>query len=249
MSILKNKVAIVTGASKGIGAGIAKALGSAGASVVVNYATSRAGADAVVDEIVRADGRAIAVQADVSKLEDVRRLFGETKRAFGRLDVLVNNAGIFEFAPLEAVDVPHFTRQFDTNVLGPLLATREALGYFGGEGGSVINVSSVVSSNPVEGALVYAATKSALDSVTRVLSRELGARNVRVNSVNPGVTNTEGARAAQFIGSPAEQALITNTPLGRTALPDDIAPAVVFLASDAARWVTGESIRVSGGLR
>ena len=249
MQTLTGKVAIVTGASKGIGAGIAAALGAAGAKVVVNYASSQAGADRVVAAIVAEGGTAVAVQADVAKAADVRRLFAETKRAFGGLDILVNNAGVFKFEPVEAVTEDEFHREFDTNVLGSILAVQEGLKYFGPAGGSIINVSSVASSNPGPNSVVYAATKAALDSVTRVLAAELGARNIRVNSVNPGVTETEGANDIGVFSSEWGQQLLTNTPLGRFGQPRDIAPAVVFLASDAAHWVTGESIRVSGGLK
>jgi 3-oxoacyl-[acyl-carrier protein] reductase len=249
MSQLEGKVAIVTGASKGIGAGIAKALAHAGAAVVVNYSSSRAEAERVVEEITRAGGRALGVQADVSKAADVTRLFAETRRVFDRLDVLVNNAGVFAFAPLEQVEEAEFHREFDINVLGPLLTIQQALLHFGANGGSVINVSSVVSFNPPDHSLVYSATKSALDAVTRVLARELGPKKVRVNSVNPGATDTEGARALDLFTSPVAELLVENTPLGRFGQPNDIAPAVVFLASDEARWITGESIRVSGGLR
>jgi len=249
MQALTGKVALVTGASKGIGAGIANALGVAGASVVVNYASSKDAADRVVEAILADGGRAIAVQADISKAPDVRRLFAETKRAFGALDVLVNNAGVFKFEPIEAVTEQEFHREFDTNVLGSILAIREGLEYFGATGGSIVNVSSVASSNPAPNSVVYSATKAALDSVTRVLARELGPRNIRVNSVNPGATETEGAIDTGVFGSEWGQQLLSDTPLGRFGRPADIAPAVVFLASDAARWVTGESIRVSGGLR
>ena len=248
MQTLTGKVAVVTGASKGIGAGIAAALGAAGAKVVVNYASSQAGADRVVAAIVAEGGTAVAVQADVAKAADVRRLFAETRRAFGGLDILVNNAGVFKFEPVEAVTEDEFHREFDTNVLGSILAVQEGLKYFGPAGGSIINVSSVASSNPAPNSVVYSATKAALDSVTRVLAKELGARNIRVNSVNPGVTETEGANDIGVFSSELGQQLLTNTPLGRFGQPRDIAPAVVFLASDAAHWVTGESIRVSGGL-
>ena len=217
---------------------------------MVNYASSQEGADRVVAAIVAEGGTAVAVQADVAKAADVRRLFAETKRAFGRLDMLVNNAGVFKFEPLEAVTEDEFHREFDTNVLGSdPRRRRKALKYFGPAGGSIINVSSVASSNPVPNSVVYSATKAALDSVTRVLAAELGARNIRVNSINPGATETEGANDTGVFGSEFGQQLLTDTPLGRFGQPRDIAPAVVFLASDAAHWVTGESIRVSGGLK
>jgi 3-oxoacyl-[acyl-carrier protein] reductase len=249
MSRLTGKVAIVTGASKGIGAGIAKALAAEGAAVVVNYASSKDGAERVVAAITAEGGRAIPVQGDMAKSADVRRLFAETKKAFGALDVLVNNAAVFQFDPIEAVTEDEFHREFDTNVLGPILTIQESLKYFGPAGGSVINIGSVASTNPLAASTVYAATKSALDSVTRVLSRELGARRIRVNSINPGLTKTEGASQTEIFGSPLETDTVSRTPLGRVGAPEDIAPAVVFLASESSAWVTGETIRVSGGLQ
>lgn len=249
MSKLTGKVAIVTGASKGIGAGIAKRLGAEGAKVVVNYSTSKEGADRVVEEITRKGGQAIAVQGDVAKAEDIKRLFAEAKAAFGALDVLVNNAAVFKFDALEQATESEFHREFGTNVLGPILATQEALKYFGPEGGSVINIGSVVSSNPMPGTVIYAATKGALDTATVVLARELGPRKIRVNSVNPGTTETEGAQQTGIFETDLVKQLVATTPLGRIGLPSDIAPVVVFLASDESSWVTGETIRVSGGLR
>jgi 3-oxoacyl-[acyl-carrier protein] reductase len=249
MGKLTGKVAIVTGASKGIGAGIAKGLAAAGASVVVNYSSSKEGADRAVDEIRREGGKAIAIQGDVSKSADIGRLFEQTRKAFGALDVLVNNAGVFKFDPLEAVTEEEFHREFNTNVLGTILTTQEAVKYFGPNGGSIINLSSVAATNPVPGSVVYSATKSAIDSITRVLSKELGPRKIRVNSVAPGLTETEGAIETDFFSSPAGRLAVANTPLGRVGLPEDIAPAVVFLASDDSAWLTGESIRVSGGLQ
>jgi 3-oxoacyl-[acyl-carrier protein] reductase len=249
MGSLSGKVAVVTGASKGIGAGIAKALGEAGAAVVVNYASSRDGADRVVDEILSKDGKAIAVQGDVSKAEDVQRLFEEATAAFGSPDVLVNNAGIFAFDPLEAVTEDEFHRQFNTNVLGPILVTREAMKYFRPEGGSVINVSSVASDKGLPGSVVYAATKGALDSITQVLARELADRKIRVNTLAPGGVETEGTHRLGIIGSDLEQEMIAQTPLGRLGQPEDIARVAVFLASDEAGWLTGERIRAAGGLR
>lgn len=249
MSELTGKVAIVTGASKGIGAGIAKGLGAAGASVVVNYASSREGADRVVAEITGNGGKAVAVQGDVSKAADVQRLFAETKKAFGALDVLVNNAGVFQFEPLEAVTEDEFHREFNTNVLGPILTTQEALKYFGPEGGSVINISSVVSVASMANSVVYAATKSAVDSITRGLSKELGARKIRVNTIAPGGVDTEGARDAGIKGSDFESQMVSQTPLGRFGEPEDISRVAVFLASDGARWLTGERITASGGFR
>ena len=249
MAALTGKVAVVTGASKGIGAGIARRLGAAGASVVVNYASSREGAERVVAEIIAAGGKAIAIQGDVSKAADVQRLFAETIRAFGRLDVLVNNAGVFRFQPLEEVTEGEFHRQFDINVLGPLLATREAVKHFRG-GGSVINVSSVASTAPVANSAIYASTKGAVDTVTQALAVELGPRGIRVNAANPGFTETEGViDMGDVIGTDFERQLVADTPLGRSGKPEDIAPAVEYLASDAAAWVTGETLRVSGGLR
>jgi 3-oxoacyl-[acyl-carrier protein] reductase len=249
MTKLTGKTAIVTGASKGIGAGIAKALGAAGASVVVNYASSKEGADKVVKEITGKGGKAIAVQGDVAKAADVKRIFEESKKAFGQLDILVNNAGVFLFQPLDDITESEFHRQYNTNVLGPILATQQAVKHFGSNGGSVINISSVVSTSVIPGSSVYSSTKAAVDSITRILAAELGPKKIRVNSVNPGLTHTEGAVTMGAIGSDMEKGTIAATPLGRTGTPDDIAKAVVFLASDDARWITGESIRVSGGLR
>ena len=249
MQTLTGKVAVVTGASKGIGAGIARALGAEGAAVVVNYASDKEGADRVVRAIVAEGGRAVAVQGDVAKIEDIRRLFAETKRAFGGLDVLVNNAGVFRFDPIEEVTEQEFHREFNTNVLGSILAIQEGVKYFGSAGGSIINISSVASTNPAPQSVVYSSTKAALDSVTRVLAVELGPRQIRVNSVNPGATETEGANDLGVFGTEFGQRLLSDTPLGRFGQPRDIAPAVVFLASDAANWVIGETIRVSGGLK
>lgn len=249
MSELTGKVAIVTGASKGIGAGIAKSMGAAGAAVVVNYASSKEGADRVVAEITGRGGKAIAVQGDVSKAADVRRLFAETKRAFGAPDVLVNNAGIFAFEPLEAVTEDEFHRQFNINVLGPILTTQEALKHFGPDGGSVINISSVVSTNATPNSVVYSATKGAVDSIARVLGVELAARKIRVNTIAPGGVETEGAHRIGVIGSDFEKQIVAQTPLGRLGQPEDIARVAVFLASDNARWLTGERITASGGLR
>ena len=249
MSKLKNKVAVVTGASKGIGAGIAKGLAAEGASVVVNYASSKDGADAVVADIVKAGGKAVAVQGDVSKAADARHIFAETKKAFGRLDVLVNNAGVYEFAPLEQITEEHFHRHFNTNVLGLILATQEAVKLFGSEGGSVINISSAVVSVTPPGSAVYTATKGAVDSVTHVLAKELGPKKIRVNAINPGVVETEGVHAAGFIGSDFLKQFETLTPLGRIGQPADIAPIAVFLASQDSGWMTGETVFASGGLR
>jgi 3-oxoacyl-[acyl-carrier protein] reductase len=249
MSDLTGKVAIVTGASKGIGAGIAKSLAAAGAAVVVNYASSREGADRVVAEITDKGGKAIAVQGDVAKIADVRRLLAETRTAFGKLDILVNNAGIFQFDALEEVSEQEFHRQFNTNVLGPILTTQEALKYFGPEGGSVINVSSVVSQSPVPNAVVYAGTKGALDSVTRVLAQELAPRKIRVNTLAPGGVETEGTHRVGVIGSDFEKQIVAQTALGRIGQPEDIARIAVFLASEDSGWITGERIVASGGFR
>jgi 3-oxoacyl-[acyl-carrier protein] reductase len=246
---LKGKVAIVTGASKGIGAAIAKSLAAAGAAVVVNYASSKEGADRVVADITADGGKAIAVQGNVSKAEDVRRLFAETKQAFGSLDVLVNNAGIYHFQAIEDVTEEEFHLQFNTNVLGLLLATREAVKHFGPDGGSVINVGSVATELTLPTTVVYTATKGAVDMVTRVLARELGARNIRVNSINPGGVETEGTHAAGIIGSDFEKQMVAQTPLGRLGQPSDIAPLAVFLASKASGWMTGEILIASGGHR
>jgi 3-oxoacyl-[acyl-carrier protein] reductase len=247
MNELKGKVAIVTGASKGIGAAIAKRLAAAGASVVVNYASSREGADRVVAEISGKGGKAIAVEADVSKAADVQRLFDETKRAFGSFDVLVNNAGVYAFAPLEEVTEDEFHREFNINVLGVLLASREAMKYFGPGGGSVINISSIASKSPTPTAVVYSATKGAVDTITRVLATELGPKKIRVNAINPGGVETEGVHSMGVIGSEFEKRMVARTPLGRLGQPDDIASVAVFLASEASGWMTGETIAVGGG--
>ena len=248
MGKLAGKVAVVTGASKGIGAGIAKGMAAEGASVVVNYSSSKEGADRVVQEITREGGKAIAVQGDMSKSADVKRLFAETKKAFGSVNILVNNAGVYQFDPLENVTEEEFHREFNTNVLGPILTTQESVKQFGPEGGSIINISSVVSSNPPAMGLVYAATKSAVDSLTRSLAMELGPRKIRVNTIAPGGVETEGVHQAGIIGSDFEKQMVSNTPLGRLGQPEDIARVAVFLASDDAEWVTGERITVSGGL-
>jgi 3-oxoacyl-[acyl-carrier protein] reductase len=249
MSKLKNKVAIVTGASKGIGAGIAKAYGTEGASVVVNYSSDKAGADQVVKEIIAAGGKAVAVQGNVSLQADVKRLFAGAKSSFGKVDILVNNAGVYKFDPLEAVTEDEFHRQFNTNVWGTILATQEALHYFNGDGGSVINVGSVISHNPMANSVVYSATKGAVDTIAVALSKELGSRNIRVNTIAPGGVETEGTHTAGVIGSDLEKMLVAGTPLGRIGQPDDIAKVAVFLASDDAQWVNGEKINVAGGAR
>jgi len=249
MSRLKNKVAVVTGASKGIGAGIAKALAAEGAAVVVNYASSKEGADRVVKDIIKQGGKAIAVQGDVAKAGDVHHIFDETQKAFGRLDVLVNNAGVYQFAPLEDITEEHFHRQFNTNVLGLLLASQEAAKHFGAEGGNIINIGSVASQLTPPTSAVYTATKGAVDAVTRVLAKELGPRKIRVNSINPGMVETEGTQTSGIIGSDFQKKFEGETPLGRIAQPDDIAPIAVFLASSDSGWLTGETVVASGGLR
>jgi 3-oxoacyl-[acyl-carrier protein] reductase len=237
----------VTGASKGIGAAIAKSLGTAGAAVTVNYASGREGAERVVAAIKAEGGKAIAVQADVAKAADVRRLFAETKKAFGRLDVLVNNAGIYRFQPLDDITEDEFHSLFNTNVLGTILATKEAAKHFDASGGSVINISSVASEEAVPTASVYSATKSAVDAVTRVLAAELGPRKIRVNAIAPGGVETEGTHAAGVIGSDFEKQMVARTALGRLGQPDDVARVAVFLASDDAAWLTGERLAASGG--
>jgi 3-oxoacyl-[acyl-carrier protein] reductase len=249
MSKLDGRVAIVTGASKGIGAEIARQLAAAGAAVVVNYGGSRAGAESVVDEITTAGGKALAVQADVAKTEDVQRLVAQTIKAFGAPDILVNNAGVYQFAPLEEVTAELFHRQFNTNVLGLLQVTQETARHFGAKGGSIINISSVVSQLNLPGSSVYAATKAAVDTITRVLAKELGGRKIRVNAINPGVIETEGTRTQGIIGSDFEKQVVSQTPLGRVGLPDDVAKVAVFLASEDSGWISGETILASGGLR
>ncbi|WOJ90754.1 glucose 1-dehydrogenase [Methylocapsa polymorpha] len=249
MSRLSGKTAVVTGASKGIGAGIAKGLAAEGAAVVVNYASSKEGAERVVADIKAKGGKAIAVHGDVAKAADVKKIFAETKQAFGKLDILVNNAGVYNLLPLDGLTENEFHRHFNTNVLGLLLATQEAAKLFGDEGGSVINIGSAITELNPANSVIYTATKSAVDAVTRVLAKELGPRKIRVNSINPGVVETEGTHAAGVVGSDFEKQFIALTPLGRTGQPDDIAPVAVFLASDEARWVTGDTVVVSGGLR
>jgi len=246
---LNGKVAVVTGASKGIGASIAKHLAAEGAAVVVNYASAKADADKVVDEIAKRGGKAVAVQANVAKKAEIDHLFAESKKAFGALDILVNNAGVYRFEPLEAVTEDEFHRQFNTNVLGLILATQEAAKHFGPEGGSVINVSSLASSATPPMSVVYSATKGAVDAITGVLANELGPKGIRVNAINPGPVATEGFDAGGFAGSDFEKQTTARTPLGRIAHPNDIAPAVVFLASPDSGWITGETLRVAGGLR
>ncbi len=249
MKKLENKVAVVTGASKGIGAQIAKSLAEAGASVVVNYSSSKEGADKVVAEITGKGGKAIAVQGNVSKTADVDRLFAETNKAFGGVNILVNNAGIYQFGNIEEINEEQFHSQFNTNVLGLLLATQGAVKSFGTNGGSVINIGSVVSRITPPGSAIYTATKGAVDSITQVLSKELGPKKIRVNSINPGVVETEGTHTAGFIGSDFQKWAETTTPLGRIGQPEDISPIAVFLASDDSGWLTGETILAGGGSR
>ncbi|GBQ29827.1 glucose 1-dehydrogenase [Gluconacetobacter azotocaptans] len=248
MSKLSGKVAIVTGASKGIGAGIAKALAAEGAAVVVNYASSRSGADAVVTAITNAGGQAVAVQGDVSRKADAQAIVDAAINQFGRLDILVNNSGVYEFASIEEITEEHFHRQFNVNVLGTLLTTQAAVSHLGA-GGSIINISSVVSRITPPNSAVYTGTKGAVDAITGSLARELGPKQIRVNAINPGLVETEGTQSAHVVGSEMEQAIVAQTPLGRTGQVQDIAPLAVFLASDDARWLTGETLIASGGLR
>jgi 3-oxoacyl-[acyl-carrier protein] reductase len=249
MSRLTGKVAIVTGASKGIGAGIAKALAASGASVVVNYSSDKEGAEKVVAEIVKKDGRAVVVQGNISKQSDIKRLFEETKKAFGTLDILVNNAGIFKVDLLEAVTEEEFHRQYNTNVLGPILTAQESLKYFGPKGGNIINIGSIAGTSPPPASVIYSSTKGALNTITKALATELGPRKIRVNSINPGGVDTEGARSLGIIGSDFEKAMVAGTPLGRIGQPDDIGKVVALIASDDSGWVTGETISVGGGSR
>jgi 3-oxoacyl-[acyl-carrier protein] reductase len=248
-SKLKGKVAVVTGASKGIGAGIAKALARAGASVVVNYASDKSGAERTVADITNAGGKAVAIGGSVARQADIDALFTATKKQFGRLDVLVNNAGVYSFSPLEAITEEEINRIYATNVTGLLLTTKAAVALFPDEGGSVINIGSVVSELTPPGSAVYTSTKGAVDAITRVLAKELGPRNIRVNAVNPGFTRTEGTNTAGLADSDFEKGAVSQTPLGRAGKPDDIADVVTFIASDEARWVTGALLQAGGGLR
>ena len=248
MSKLAGKVAVVTGASKGIGAGIARALAAEGAAVVVNYASSKAGADAVVSEITNAGGKAIAVQGDVAKADQAAGIIDAAVKEFGRLDVLVNNSGVYEFASIEATSEELYRKTFDVNVLGVLLTTQAAVPHLG-EGASVINISSTVTSLFPPESAIYTGTKGAVDAITGVLANELGPRKIRVNAINPGIVETEGTNTAGFVGSEFFDNIIAQTPLGRSGQPDDIADIAVFLASDDARWLTGEKLTASGGLR
>ena len=248
MSRLTGKVAVVTGASKGIGAAIAKALAAEGAAVVVNYASSKAGAEAVVAAITASGGRAVAVGGDVSKADDARRIVETAVERFGRLDVLVNNSGVYEFAPIDAFTEDHYNKIFSVNVLGLLLTTQAAVKHLS-EGGSIINIGSVVSSLTPPNSAVYTGTKGAVDAITGVLARELGPKKIRVNSINPGMVETEGVHAAGFIGSDFEAGAVAQTPLGRIGQVDDIAGVATFLASNDSKWITGELVRAGGGLR
>jgi 3-oxoacyl-[acyl-carrier protein] reductase len=249
MKKLNGKIAVVTGASKGIGAAIAKHLAAEGAAVVVNYASSKEGADRVVDEISSAGGKAIAVQANVSQKAEIERLFAKTQQIFGRLDILVNNAGIYEFAPLEDITAEHFHRQFDLNVLGLILTMQEGVKHFGSAGGSIINISSIVSTLAPANSSIYNATKAAVDAVTKSIAKELGPRNIRVNAINPGMVETEGTHTAGITESAGRQQTEAQTPLGRIGQPQDIATVAGFLASADSAWITGEMLYVTGGLR
>jgi 3-oxoacyl-[acyl-carrier protein] reductase len=246
---LNGKVAVVTGASKGIGAGIAKQFGAEGAAVVVNYASDKQGADRVVDEISKSGGKAIAIQASVGKRTDVERLFADAERAFGKIDIVVNNAGVYDFMPVEQVTEATFHRMFDTNVLGILLVTQEALKHFKTTGGSIINVSSLASSLTPPTGVVYNATKAAVDAITRTLAKELGSRKIRVNSINPGMVVTEGAVAGGYTEGDMRKTFESLTPMGRIGETQDVAPAAVFFASDDSSWITGETLLIAGGLR
>ena len=246
---LAGKVAIVTGASKGIGAAIAKSLAAEGAAVVVNYATSKEGADRVVSEIKIGGGQGIAVQANIAKKKEIEHLFAETKKAFGRLDILVNNAGVYEFAPLDSVTEEQFHKQFDVNVLGLVLASKEAANYFGPEGGSIVNISSVTSTLTPPNSAIYTGTKGAVDAVTKALAKELGPKKIRVNAINPGMVVTEGLQAAGMSNGDFRKQVEAQTPLGRIGEVEDIAPAAVFFASRDASWITGETLVIAGGLR
>jgi 3-oxoacyl-[acyl-carrier protein] reductase len=247
MSKLKGKVAVVTGASKGIGAAVAKSLAAEGASVVVNYASSKTGAEKVVSAITASGGKAIAAGGDVSKAAEAQGVVDAAIKNFGRLDILVNNSGVYEFLPIEAITEEHYNKIFNVNVLGLLLTTQAAVKYLG-EGGSIINIGSVASSLTPPNSAVYTGTKGAVDAITGVLAKELGPKKIRVNSINPGMIDTEGARTAGFIGSDFEKGAIAQTPLGRVGQVDDIASAATFLASDDSRWITGELVRAGGGL-
>ncbi|HQR09261.1 MAG TPA: glucose 1-dehydrogenase [Gemmatales bacterium] len=246
---LAGKVAVVTGASKGIGTSIALHLAAEGAAVVVNYATSKEGADKVVAEITKQGGKAIAVKANVAQQADIKHLFAETIKTFDKVDILVNNAGIYEFAPLEAITPEHFHKMFDLNVLGLLLASQEAVKHFGNRGGNIINISSVAATAAPPTTSAYSATKAAVNAITRSLAQELGPRKIRVNSINPGMVETEGVHAAGISESDFRKQVESQTPLGRIGQPKDIGPAAVFFASEDSAWITGETLYISGGMR
>ncbi len=248
MNKLDGKIAVVTGASKGIGAAIAKHLAAEGAAVVVNYASSKEGADRVVDEITSTGGKAIAVQANITKKAEVERLFAQTQQLFSRLDILVNNAGIYAYVPIEDITEEHFHQHFDLNVLGLILTSQQAAKYFGSAGGSIINISSIASTTTPATASVYSATKAAVDAVTKSLAKELGPRKIRVNSINPGMVETEGLHAAGVVESDYRKQVEAQTPLGRIGQPQDIGPAAVFFASSDSAWITGETLHISGGI-
>ena len=245
---LNGKVAIVTGASKGIGAEIARHLASEGASVVVNYSSSKEGADKVVAEITKKGGKAIAVQANMTNPKEIKNLFSKTKETYGKLDILINNAGVYEFIPLENITIEHFHKIFDLNVVGLLLAIKESVNYFGGSG-SIVNISSVASTAGVATSAVYSASKASVDAITKVLGAELGPKKIRVNSINPGIVETEGTLTGGFTEGDFKNHTVSQTPLGRIGQPHDVAPAVVFLASDEASWITGETLYITGGFR
>lgn len=246
---LEGKVAVVTGASKGLGAAIAEELADQGASVVVDYSATKEGAMRVCEKIEQKGGRAIAVQANMSSKNEVEKLFDEAHKAYGKLDILINNAGIYEFAKIEEITEEHFHKHFNLNVLGLLLASQAAVKYFGPSGGSIVNISSLVSTAHIPNISVYAATKGAVDAITRSLATELGPRKIRVNSINPGMVQTEGTHSQGILESDFRKSVELNTPLGRIGMPKDISPAVAFLASDDASWITGESLVIAGGMR
>ncbi len=249
MAKLAGKVAVVTGASKGIGAAIAEKLGSEGAKVVVNYASDKAGADRIVGKITASGGEAVAVQGDVSKTSDIKRLFAETETKFGHVDILVNNAGVYDFRPLEQVDEEHYSKIFDLNVKGLLLTTKEAVAHMNGNGGSIINVSSIASKTPAANTSVYSGTKGAVDVISRALALELAPRKIRVNTLAPGATETEGTKSKPEFENGFAQFAVSRTPLGRLGTADDIAKAALFLASEDSGWITGEELLVGGGIR
>lgn len=245
---LEGKVAIVTGASKGIGASIAMHLSNEGASVIVNYATSKEGAQKVVTEIMQKGGKAVAIKANMTNPEDIKRLFLESKQVFGKIDILVNNAGVYEYSPLEEITLEHCQKIFDLNVIGLVFAIKEVVKYFTSSG-AIVNISSVVSTLAPIHASIYSGSKAAIDAITKSLAKELGPKNIRINNVNPGLVETEGTHTMGILGSDLRQKVETQTPLGRIGQPEDIAPAVVFLASDEASWITGETLTISGGYR